>query len=413
LNKKKWLIIGSLVAFFGCVIVAAAVVFIYTFYSRIRSMMPETPPDLRQARVVLGSELFQKDKLIPSEGGNQKSRSIGEFEDIAVGNLDGKDGTDIVVAGRNGAALFDMEGRKQSQVLFEKPTSAINKILDIDRLRSIGDIQIVDLENDGKCEYFGSGSIDGTAVFDHQGKQLWQYGERGIGNPYIKDMAVGDLDGDGTKEFALLNNGLEMLDSAGRVKWSKPRDVPNYNIAIGDIDNDGKPEIINTGWGGCFISDAKGDLLKTIRMPVFSSQFETCKLPDKKELSLLTVYEGFIWILSFEGKTLYQWEIPLSRFVSETKNDEFGSREETSVYTTKSVWGKFFKDQPECLDVVTRFAGLDSSVFYIYNQAGQLLYQEVLPEESQAIALVPHNGNNQMSDLLIAGRKTVWRYAVK
>jgi hypothetical protein len=413
LNKKKLLIIGSLVAFFGFVIVVVVMVFLYPFFSFIFRSRPQTPPELREARVVLGAERFQKDVLIASERGNKKPRDIGSFEDIAVGKLDGKDGTDIVVAGRYGAALFDTQGNKQSLVFFEKPTSTIGKILDTDRLRSIGDMRIVDLENDGQCEYFGGGSIDGTAVFDHQGKQLWQYGERSIGKSYIKDMAVGDMDGDGTMEFVLLYNGLEMLDGAGLVKWSKPSDVPNYKIAIGDIEGDGKPEIINTGWGGCFISDAKGDLLKTIKMPGYFSQFETCKLPGKKDLSLLTVDEGFLWVVNFEGIVIYQWEIPMSRFVSETKKDEPGRQVETSVYTTKSLWGRFFQGQTECLAVVTRFAGIESSVLYIYNQAGELLYQEVLPEASQAIALLPRNGNNEISDLLIAGSKTVWRYAGK
>jgi hypothetical protein len=413
LNKKKLWIIGSLVAFFGFVIVVGVVVFLYPFFTFIFRSGPETPSELREARVVLGAERFQKDILIASERRNQKSRDIGSIEDIAVGKLDGKDGTDIVVAGRYGAGLFDEQGNQQSQVFFENPTSTIGKILDTDRLRSIGDMRIVDLENDGQCEYFGRGGLDGAAVFDHLGKQLWVYGGHTSGKSYIKDMSAGDMDGDGTKEFATLYNGVELLDKAGKVLWSDPAAEYSSHIEIGDTEGDGKSEIIYSRHGDCFISNTKSEFQKKLDLPYFFSQFEICKLPDQKALGILIVEEGFLCILDFDGKMRYQWEIPLSRFVSETRKDRFGGKEETSVYTTKSVWGKFFQGQTECLALVTRFAGLDSSVLYIYNKAGELLYQEVLPEESQAIALMPRAGNNEISDLLIAGSKTVWRYAGK
>jgi hypothetical protein len=162
-----------------------------------------------------------------------------------------------------------------------------------------------------------------------------------------------------------------------------------------------------------YIKDAQGELLKKIEYPFFLSRFVLCQLPDKKDLSLVEVDDGFLWITDFIGKPYYKFQAPLSQFTSATRRDPLGFLEETSVYGIQGQWGKFLKDQPECFALVTRFAALDVSVFYIYNQAGQLLYQEVLPDECKAIALVPQTDANSTPTMFLMGRKTVWRYKTK
>jgi hypothetical protein len=405
--NKKWLIGCSIAAFWGIVIVAGVVWGIYSFYSRIQSMMPEMPPELREARVVLGSELFQKDIFIEAEKRTVKSKRIGSFEDIVIGDLDGNPGIDIVLAGSDGAAFFDIEGNKQSQVIYEFKKTGIGKLLDIVS-PSIGDMQIIDIENDGKCEYLGDGGVDGAAVFDHQGKQLWSYGQS-----LVMDMTAGDIDGDGIKEFATLHDGIELLDKAGKILWRKEELHGFGQIEILDIEGDGKPEVIYSYNGECHIRDSKGELLKKIKMPFYLSQFVICQLPDKNGLGLFALQDGFFWIMDFEGKRHFQFEAPLSLFLSSTKDTRFGEREKISPYRVKGLWGKFFKDQPKCLAAVSYFAGLQVSVFYIYDKAGHLIYQEVLPEACHSIAVLPQSGNDSTQSVLVGGRKTVWRYKAK
>jgi hypothetical protein len=411
LNKK--IVMGcSIIGFLGVVIVAGAIWYLYSFYSGIQSMRPEMPVELREARVVLGSELFQKDKFTELEKSSQKSKGIGSFEDIAIGNLDGNPGTDIVVAGRYGAAFFDLEGRKQSQILYAFEKTGIGKLLD-ETTPSIGDMQIIDIENDGKCEYLGDGGTDGAAVFDHQGKQLWSYGEYTEQKASIKNMAAGDIDGDGTKEFAALYNGIDMFDNAGKLLWSREEKGAYYQIEIVDTESDGKPEIFHSRYGEGYISDGKGELLRKIEIPFYLSQFAVCQLPDKNGSGILAVENGFLWIIDFEGKSRYKFEAPLSYFLNPTRKDTFGDSEKVSIYKVKALWGKFLKDQPECLAVVTRFGFFNTSVFYIYNKSGQLLYQEVLPEECHGVALLPQTTGGSTQGLLVAGSKTVWRYVAK
>jgi hypothetical protein len=270
------------------------------------------------------------------------------------------------------------------------------------------DMQIIDIENDGTCEYLGHGGSDGAAVFDHQGKQLWAYREF-----FVKDMTAGDIDGDGIKEFAALHNGIKMFDKAGKVLWNREKSGAYYQIEIVDTDGDGKPEIFNTEYGAGYISNIKGELLKKIEMPFYMSQFMLCQLPDKKGLGLLTVEKGSLWILDFEGKSHYKFEAPLSQFFSTTKKDSLGEWEEISAYETNGVWGKFLKDQPECLAAVIDFAGLNASVFYIYSKSGQLIYQEVIPDKCRTIAVLPQSDSDNTQSVLVGGRESVWRYKAK
>jgi hypothetical protein len=374
-------------------------------------MMPETPDELREARVVLGSELFQREVFIVAEKDNKLSKDIGDFEDIAIGNLDENAGTDLVLAGRNGAAVFDLEGKKQSQILYEfgKKEEGASKLIADAKNTMVGDMQIIDIENDGKCEYLGRGSHDGAAVFNHQGKLLWSYKE----DVSIDDMTIGDVDGDGINEFVALYNGLKLLDKTGKLQWSRPEEGAYYQVEVIDTDGEGKNEIVYSDFGDCYINDWNGKLLKKVEMPFYLAQFSLCQIPDKKELNMLTVEEGFVWITDFKGNSLYKFTAPLSQFINSNWRDEFGRPMNNDVYKAKGLWVKFHKDKPAYLAVITEFAAIERSVFYIYNESGSLIYQEVLPEQCQSIALLPQTGSDTFPALLVGGSKTVWRYIAK
>src|SRR5450432_732232 len=70
--------------------------------------------------------------------------------------------------------------------------------------------------------------------------------------PY--SVAIGDLDGDGKPDLAIANNGSNTVtiykntSVPGAISFSKRMDLPvgtnPYGIAIGDLDKDGKPELV-------------------------------------------------------------------------------------------------------------------------------------------------------------------------
>lgn len=60
--------------------------------------------------------------------------------------------------------------------------------------------------------------------------------------------ATGDLDGDGiTEEYSLAENILTVT-SGGQTIWQSPRDYSVDSFALGDIDNDGKANLVISLW---------------------------------------------------------------------------------------------------------------------------------------------------------------------
>ncbi|HXE96939.1 MAG TPA: FG-GAP-like repeat-containing protein, partial [Dongiaceae bacterium] len=67
----------------------------------------------------------------------------------------------------------------------------------------------------------------------------------------LKDLAVADLDGDGTKEIVTSNGtGISVYNAqTGEVKWSV-NSGGGASIAVGNVDSDAAPEIVTTTYGG-------------------------------------------------------------------------------------------------------------------------------------------------------------------
>jgi hypothetical protein len=107
----------------------------------------------------------------------------------------------------------------------------------------MGDRQVVDLEGDGVCEYVARGSIDGAAVFDHQGALLWTYGQYTKENTGIDNLTIGDLDGDGVAEFVVSWDGIEVFDKSGNRRSQVKEEYGDSQIEVVDTDGDGKNEL--------------------------------------------------------------------------------------------------------------------------------------------------------------------------
>jgi hypothetical protein len=81
------------------------------------------------------------------------------------------------------------------------------------------------------------------------------------------------------------------------------------------------------------------------------------------------------------------------------------------VFRAKGVWAELEKDRPKYLAVVANFAGIDRSLFYLYDAQGRLMYQEILHEECDAVAILPPANSSGRNQILVSGEKTIWRYA--
>ena len=418
MRRKKlltWLIIIACVLLLGLVLLGWI---IYSFFKPFFAYQPpETPAELRTPRIVVGPEFLSRREFLPASGMFDAAKGIGQIEDISVGELDTHSGLDIVIAGRYGAMIVDRNGAKQSQVQYEFEIER-EKIAGFDTqsfATSLGDVQVIDIERDGTCEYLARGGIDGAAVFDHQGKRLWSYGKFTKEKTSIDDLAVGDINGDGVSEFIAAWNGLELFDRHGSKGWMQPWERSVHQVEVVDVDGDRKNEIIHSSGTGLVIREGQGEIVKEVEMPFYLGQFQLCAMPGKEErLHILAFAEDNVWLIDFDGNVVNKFAAPLGRFKNPRKasNDDydilFG---ETSVYKAQGVWVKLKEAQPSFLAVVTEFAAIDRSVLYIYSNEGKLVYQEVLPEQCSSIAVLSLEEGRDAQELLVGGSETVWRYS--
>jgi hypothetical protein len=414
MQTKKLIIILAIGCFIFLAMAAGGVWVLYSFYtgSIYGYKPPQTPAQLKEPRVVQGAEFLSRSQFIKINA-LETGTGIGDIQHVAVGELDSHPGLDVVVAGDYGAIVVDRDGKKQSQIQyqFETEQQQTEPFSSQTRQTMLGDLQVIDIEGDGVCEYLARGSLDGAAVFDHQGKRLWAYGKFTEEKTAIDDMTAGDLDGDGIDEFVASWVSIEAFDRHGERKWQQPEEHSDTQIEIVDTDGDGKNEIVSCT-GTLRVRNAEGQIIKKIDVPVYLGHFSLITLPGKKEPSIMGIEDGILWFIDFNGKVAAQFNAPLSKFDDTVNEGIAGQTIGTDVYKAKGVWVKFAKEQPEYLAVITEFAAIDRSVLYIYDQTGKIIYQEVLPEQCLSLTVLSPEDQANVQKLLVSGERTIWKYTI-
>jgi hypothetical protein len=141
---------------------------------------------------------------------------------------------------------------------------------------------VIDLDNDGNQEIMVMNAESGqTHAFDHTGVELpgfpisyEQVGTSQCITPYFQSPSALDVDDDGDKELIIrCTSTLFALDVATRaVLWSARVDAGSLDPpagtqwqagtpAIGDVNNDGEPEIATTGLQAAYLFSKTGQLL--------------------------------------------------------------------------------------------------------------------------------------------------------
>src|SRR2546422_4944114 len=112
MRRRKIALISSLVLL-GFLALVAVGLFVYWSLSNplFAYRPPPTPPQLKQARVVLGDSFLSRSQFVGTGNGlleeALKGPGIGSINDIAIRKLDPHPGLHIVIAGRWGAIIVD------------------------------------------------------------------------------------------------------------------------------------------------------------------------------------------------------------------------------------------------------------------------------------------------------------------
>lgn len=116
----------------------------------------------------------------------------------------------------------------------------------------VGDhLKIADVTGDGRNEVIvGAPGASAVYVFNKDGVAVQSYSVPATGVAAIPFIEVADLSGDGINDILISYGfrcppcGLRVMDSSGNLLWDFPNAVRLGNVAVRDINNDGKPEVI-------------------------------------------------------------------------------------------------------------------------------------------------------------------------
>lgn len=442
------LVLGALMlVFVGMISYGAYTVYKYASYF---SISREVPPELKEPRITLGSEIFSKELIfshtsesflkvigdatkVRDEKDRQKvvqsqvARGIYNFSDIkTVGN-------EIVAVGEFGAYFLNFKGELTRAIAFE-PYLEKTKIGPYEHKSyqsGLSNIRIVQLEKD-KVGFLSYGSREGVRVFDRNGDQIWAMNAETIDASvllkdkeeqeaewekmtYVLEAAVGDLDGDGISEYVVSSkkDGIRAYDRSGVEKWFVADDFPMDELSIRDIDGDGKGEVIAAGKN---IRDGNGKIIRELdrNEPLIFVEDKD----RKTTIQSIDISEGKLSLLNEDGSKPFSVEAPLSYIKKEAEKKDIPDFPEysyvddsESVQNEKAVWIQLYKDKPKYLAVVAPFILLERANLYIFESNGKLVYHELYDEDAETITVVPSDGGKEQ--LIVGGKSSVWKYAAK
>jgi hypothetical protein len=339
-----------------------------------------------------GADLLIKDVFI-------EDRRLGTVTDIAFGELDANPGLEVGVAGPRRALLASRNGELIRWVGFKKK----RRIGDL--FRTFRDFKIVDVENDGVCEFLSMASwTSACGLFDHEGNKIWS---RGV---MLNTSAYGDVDGDGKLEFVLSRyNMLMLVDSEGHIRWTR-NDAPFHLVSLHvfDINRDGTVEIVGTAWDKITVLDAEGNIDRQTRSKIDGihlSDASLVRFPTKssrayffcvaKSSYLLVSPGGNVISREFQGTGSSAWPIATPVRFESDKEPYF------AIFGMLPWQGR-------------KTAGLEAlhSVLFVFDPEQNLVYLEVIDDDGTAIATAPSGKPNE-EDLLVGGTGKVWRYRIR
>ncbi|MBK8553933.1 MAG: VCBS repeat-containing protein [Ignavibacteria bacterium] len=192
---------------------------------------------------------------------------------ICIGDIDGDGKNDLAVAANNTNVSIYRNTSSVSILSFAAPVNFTGGLVMRDML--IGDIDgdgkldlITDNYNPGNISVLRNTSSSGNVSFASK----VDFNAGGFGN---QSLAIGDIDGDTKPDLAIAYDNKTIvsicrnISSAGvvnfenKIDFSPPSTVNSYCAAIGDLNQDGKPELLSGNYSGTKLTIFKNNAIAT------------------------------------------------------------------------------------------------------------------------------------------------------
>lgn len=449
---KHILIVLTVVSALGIGLIAAFFWFIFSAFDRMDDLV-DVPAEIKEARVLTGGDLLSREDFfklktqsffglilqasteLDEEKKQQKAQSemAKKIAGFSACYFDPA-GNEIIFAGMFGAVVLDRSGNFKREVLFQLVTNKIKAGWYEGKNYSgaFTEFTIVDLDRDGSHEFVASGGMGGLAVFDSRGNGLWRHGKLDIDlgevfdgdkrkksqekTVFIDGVTTGDLDGDGKEEvvFTTSQNEIVAFDSKGNEKWRREDKQPGRQLQVMDLNGDKKGEIVESNYSVPKIRDSEGNPVKdTGKIIASGDNFFVSDDGKTKKLNFMRFAKNKLTVTGEDNKVIWEADAPFSeikgRNVPMREQSPGDDSDKEYLYPIYTVQVKLQSSESKYLAVLGSYLRSNRAVLYIYSPEGKLVYNEILPEESKTLMALPRE-NGDTEDILIGGKQTIWRY---
>lgn len=222
--------------------------------------------------------------------------TVGSFaSDIALSDIDGDGKMDMVVGGYSQNQVFVfMNNSKPDSIAFGAMASPPGNVY-------LGTVSVGDLDGDGKPDaIIGGITYNNVIAFNRNtsspGNISWTQTTTGA-NVSSFSQTIEDLNGDGKPDLLLNDNKSNTLgiyvngSSLANISFKTPYFMPNapgYFTSVGDLNQDGKQDIIQSGGSTITIFSNKRQKIYTLPDTNFKVQFisSTCKSSNDGSITI-------------------------------------------------------------------------------------------------------------------------------
>ncbi len=238
------------------------------------------------------------------------------------------------------------------------------------------DVKIGDINGDGYNDVVVGPSNNKIEVINSSGTLLWRY----LTNYWVWHVAIGDLNGDSFNDVvgydAQSPSYLYAINSSGNLLWQYQLPVTGSgneiaeHIAIGDINDDGKNEVIvgADGMTAIYVFNPSGEVIWTYDTPSYIPNIKIGDIDGDgiKDVIVSSGYAGPGWLIVINGTGSQMW------------NYSFGQR------IGESVYGDLNNDGKNDIVVLDWYG---DNVYVINNSGDSLIWSYSLPANSNTIAI--------------------------
>ena len=337
-------------------------------------------------------------KILLKENIFTSINAIGQISDIRYLN------NNIYIAGTSGAIITNACGKSNifdgySDVMF---TSLNQKNLNFLSYSETGS-KIFLLDGNGNNIWqaytiYNSGSFDTLFV-----KNNYHYQDRNMNDINIRRSAFGDLYGDRNNQFIITSylypNKLRLYNTLGQLLWEDyEQNAYQHQYVFADMNNGIYQKIITIDDGAhLIVRNTKGIIINNIQLPiinknsVFTDHFSITKWPTYQSSDLILISDNkIIRVINMLGKQLAQFDIPLDFQVK-----KFYSRPHSIPVIFEPTKNPYY--------AILISDDLYSSVLFIYDSLGALVYQKIIPYPTEVMNAIPSRVNMNAQDILIGG----------